>query len=95
MIVHLSHTPERDLDEGRVRARMFGEEATGLYPGKRWGEVEPQMADEWSAVRGASRLGWQDVRRDAHSAWQVAKLAVDDCFRDHAPVVMPAGRGKG
>ena len=29
MIVHLSHSQEHDHDEGRVRARVFGEEATG------------------------------------------------------------------
>ena len=88
MIVHLSHSPERDLDEGRARARVFGEEATGLYPGRNWHEVEPQMADEWSAVRGDSRLRWAEVRRDAHAAWQVAKLDLDGCLRDHAPVAL-------
>jgi len=95
MILHLPRSPERDLDEGRARARVFGEEATGLYPGRSWNEVEPQMADEWRSVRGQSRLRWRDVRGDAHSAWQVAKLARDDCFRDHAPVVAPRDLREG
>ena len=89
MIVHLSHSQEHDHDEGRVRARVFGEEATGLYPGQPWGEVEPHMAGDWRAVRGSSPLSWAVVRNDAHSAWQVAKLERGGCMRDHAPVTMP------
>ena len=88
MIVHLPHLHSRDLDEGRARARVFGEEATSLYPGQRWGEVEAQMAGDWRAVRGSSPLTWADVRKDAHSGWQVAKLDRDGCLRDHAPVAL-------
>ena len=88
MIVHLQHSADRDHDEGRARARVFGEEATGLYPGQPWGEVEPHMAGDWRAVRGNSPLTWADVRSDAHAAWQVAKLDREDCLRDHAPVAL-------
>lgn len=90
MIVRLPHSHSLDQAAGRARARVFGEEANGLYPGRSWSEVEPQMADEWRQVRGESRLRWSEVRRDAHAAWQVAKLVHDDCLRDHAPVM--AGR---
>lgn len=89
MIVRLPHSTSMDHDEGRVRARVFGEEATGLYPGQPWGEVEAQMAGDWRAVRGSSPLSWADVRRDAHVGWQVAKLGRDGCLRDHAPVKLP------
>ena len=88
MIVRLQHTPSMDHDEGRVRARVFGEEATGLYPGQAWGEVEAHMAGDWRAVRGSSPLSWAEVRNDAHSAWQVAKLERGGCMRDHAPVTL-------
>ena len=64
-------------------------QATGLYPGQAWGEVEAQMAGDWRAVRGNSPLSWAEVRNDAHAAWQVAKLDRDGCLRDHAPVTMP------
>ena len=93
MIVRLRHSTDAEPDEGRARARVFGEEANGLYPGRSWGEVEPQMAGEWRAVRGDSRLRWADVRGDAHAAWQVAKLVRDDCLRDHAPVALASGPG--
>jgi hypothetical protein len=90
MLVHLRHAPEADHDEGRTRARIFGEEATDLYPGRPWGEVEPHMAGDWRAVRGNSPLSWADVRRDAHAAWQVAKLEREDHLRDDAPVFRAA-----
>jgi hypothetical protein len=90
MIVRLRHLEMRDFDEGRTRARIFGEEATGLYPGQPWGEVEPHMAGDWRSVRGNSPLSWSEVRADAHAAWQVAKLQCDDCLRDHAPVTSAA-----
>jgi hypothetical protein len=87
MIVHLHHSREAERDEGRVRARVFGEEATGLYPRRPWGEVEARMAGEWRKVRGDSPLSWAQVRDDAHAAWQVATLQCGDCLRDHAPVM--------
>ncbi len=88
MIVRLPHSHSLEQDEGRARARVFGEVATGLYPGQPWGEVEPHMADDWGSVRGSSPLSWADVRNDAHAAWQVAKLDRDGCLRDHAPVTL-------
>lgn len=90
MLVHLNHVAETDHDEGRTRARIFGEEAIGMYPGQPWGEVEPHMAGDWRAVRGSSPLSWADVRRDAHAAWQVAKLECEDHLRDDAPVLLRA-----
>jgi hypothetical protein len=88
MIVRLQHSREAEHDEGRARARIFGEEATGLYPGRTWGEVEPRMAGEWRAVRGTSPLSWAQVRGDAHVAWQVAWLRNADRLLDDAPVMM-------
>ncbi|HVR82321.1 MAG TPA: hypothetical protein VHF02_09615 [Luteimonas sp.] len=86
MLVHLHHSREADHDEGRTRARIFGEEATGLYPGEPWGAVESYMAGDWRAVRGNSPLSWVEVRGDAHAAWQVAKLQREGHLRDDAPV---------
>ncbi|HEU4992921.1 MAG TPA: hypothetical protein VFT52_10600 [Luteimonas sp.] len=84
MILHLRQA--RGLEEGRVRARAAGEEATELYPGRPWSEVEPHVAGDWRRVRGGSPLSWTDVRDDAHSGWQVAWLQQADCLRDNAPV---------
>jgi len=90
MLVRLLHSSGIDHDEGRTRARIFGEEAINLYPDAPWGAVEPHMADDWRTVRGSSSLSWADVRNDAHAAWQVAKLHRDDRMRDNAPVFMAA-----
>jgi hypothetical protein len=90
MVVRLHHSSESDRDEGRTRARIVGEQATGLYPGEPWGAVESRMAVEWRAVRGDSSLSWADVRDDAHAAWQVAKLQHEDLLRDNAPVFLAA-----
>lgn len=85
-VVHLRRVSQRNRDEGRARARVFGEAATDLYPGRSWGEVEPHMAGDWRAVRGNSPLSWAEVRGDAHAAWQVARLLREDRLRDDAPV---------
>ncbi len=87
MIVRLQHSRAAEQDEGRARARIFGEEATVMYPGRRWGEVEQRMAEEWREVRGNSALGWEQVRGDARVGWQVAQLCGSDILRDDAPVV--------
>ena len=90
MLVRLPHSSETDHDEGRTRARIVGEQATGLYPGEPWGAVESRMAGDWRTVRGNSPLSWADVRDDAHAAWQVAKLQREDRLRDNAPVFLAA-----
>lgn len=90
MLVRLPHSRETDHDEGRTRARIAGEQATGLYPGQPWGAVESRMAGDWRTVRGSSPLSWADVRDDAHAAWQVAKLKCEDRLRDNAPVFLAA-----
>jgi hypothetical protein len=90
MIVRLHHAGTAEHDEGRVRARVFGEEATALYPGQAWGEVEPYMAGDWRRVRGGSPLSWAQVRDDAHAAWQVAQLRTGNHLRDDAPVRLQA-----
>lgn len=95
MVIHLQHSRAADQaleqDEGRSRARLFGEEATGLYPGEAWNTVEPCMAGDWGAVRGNSALSWAQVRNDAHAAWQVAKLHREGRLRDDAPVFAATG----
>jgi len=85
MILHLRHA--RGLEEGRVRARAAGGEASELYPGLPWSEVEPRVAGDWRRMRGGSPLAWTQVRADAHSGWQVAWLQRADRLRDDAPVV--------
>lgn len=91
MVIQLHAPPASgQFDEGRIRARMLGEVATSLYPGAAWDAVETQVAGEWVAVRGTSPLTWAEVRREAHAAWQVAKLEREGHLRDDAPVFKAA-----
>lgn len=91
MVIHLhASSAPRHFDEGRTRARMLGEVATGMYPGASWTDVETQVAGEWHSVRGSSPLTWADVRREAHAAWQVAKLEREGHLCDDAPVFRAA-----
>jgi hypothetical protein len=91
MLIHLHRPADNDcFDEGRTRARMLGEVATDMYPGASWQSVETHVASEWHAVRGNSPLTWADVRRDAHAAWQVAKLEHEGHLQDDAPVFKAA-----
>ena len=89
MVIHLHAAAPSDIDDvTSARARALGELATGFYPDQTWQNVEPQMASDWSRVRGDSQLGWNDVREEAHSAWQVAKLSKNECCCDDKPVRM-------
>ena len=86
MLIRLPAQATDETGHSVTRARVFGELATGTYPGQAWEIVEPQMAATWEKIRGQSRLQWQDVRDEAHAAWQVAKLESEGRLRDFAPV---------
>jgi hypothetical protein len=88
MLIRLVNLDFEDSEHSVTRARVFGELATGTYPGQPWNRVEPLMAETWQQIRGDSRLDWEDVRVEAHAAWQVAKLEAEGHLRDNAPVVM-------
>lgn len=90
MLIRLT---SHDLDDNAhaiTRARVFGELATGSYPGRPWNQVEPLMAETWQRIRGESKLDWADVRGEAHAAWQVAKLQAEGRLCDNAPVTQKA-----
>ena len=88
MLIRLVNLDFEDTEHSVIRARVFGELATGTYPGQPWNRVEPLMAETWQQIRGASHLSWEDVRNEAHAAWQVAKLEADGHLCDNAPVTM-------
>lgn len=90
MLIRLNTPDLDDCGHAVTRARMFGELAMDRYPGQPWNRVEPQMAETWGAIRGDSRLDWDDVRDEAHAAWQVAKLQAEGHMCDNAPVILKA-----
>ena len=48
------------------------------------------MAETWRTIRGDSQLNCDDVRDEAHAAWQVAKLQAEGHMCDNAPVLQAA-----
>lgn len=90
MVIRLNSPADDDRGHGLTRARVFGELATDTYPGQPWDRVEPQMAETWRTIRGDSQLNWDDVRDEAHAAWQVAKLEAEGHMCDNAPVLSQA-----
>lgn len=47
----------------------YGIEAFSRQPGRRFEEVEPELAEGWNGARGTSTLGWDDARHAARDAW--------------------------
>ena len=88
MLIRLVNLDFDDNEHSVIRARVFGELATGTYPGQPWSRVEPMMAETWLQIRGASPLSWEDVRGEAHAAWVVAKLEREGHLCDNAPVAL-------
>jgi len=50
-------------------AYRYGIEAYSTYSGRKFDEIEPQLANEWDKSRGTSRL-----------TWETAKLATRDAY---------------
>jgi len=50
-------------------AYRYGIEAYSTYVGRKFDEIEPQLAKEWDSARGTSRL-----------TWDTAKLATRDAY---------------
>jgi hypothetical protein len=50
-------------------AYRLGGEARGRYAGKRYDEVEGNLASDWEGVKGSSRLSWDRARLATRAAW--------------------------
>ncbi len=53
-------------------AYSMGGEAFGLYPGRSFDDIEPEMSRRWATARGASTLRWDRARHAARDAWNRA-----------------------
>lgn len=51
-------------------AFRYGVTAYALYPGRRFDDVEVELARGWIDARGASNLEWLNARLAARDAWQ-------------------------
>lgn len=51
-------------------AYRYGWESRLHFTGRRWDEVERELAGGWRRSRGKSRLGWSEAKQAARDAWQ-------------------------
>ena len=47
----------------------YGVNSYSRYPGRRFDEVEPDLAEDWETSRGKSRLVWEDAKSATRDAW--------------------------
>jgi hypothetical protein len=58
-------------------AYMYGVDAYTRADGRRFDEMEPELARDWDARRGSSRLAWQDAKHATADAWQRVSDSVE------------------
>jgi len=51
-------------------AYRHGVAGYSAYPGKRFEDVDDELAREWATTRGGSTLSWEDARPASRDAWQ-------------------------
>jgi hypothetical protein len=57
-------------------AYRTGYEARSRYAGKRFEDVESDVARDYATARGNSRLGWEQARSATRAAWDRAERAM-------------------
>lgn len=50
-------------------AYRYGWESYPKYRGRKFDEVEPDLARDWAKARGETRLGWDKARNATRDAW--------------------------
>jgi len=51
-------------------AYRYGIEAYSTYAGRKFDEIEPQLAQKWDAARGTSRLTWETAKLASRDAYE-------------------------
>jgi hypothetical protein len=58
-------------------AYRYGWESQTRNVGRKFDDVEKDLAREWNAAKGASRLGWSEAKSAAQASWQRVSNAVE------------------
>ena len=61
-------------------AYRLGWESRGRYAGKRFDEVEKDLARDWDTNRGKSKLSWDHGKHAARAAWDRVERAMPGDF---------------
>ncbi len=67
------YNPGMTYQEDYQPAYRYGWESRGLYEGKDYSEVEPQLQSNWSKAKAKSRLEWDNARHAIRDAWERAR----------------------
>ena len=51
-------------------AYRYGIDNYARYPGRRFDEVEPELARDWQRAKGKSSLAWENAKHAARDSWQ-------------------------
>ena len=55
----------------------YGVNSYVKYPERNFDEIEPELARDWDASHGTSRLEWKDAKNAARDAWDRARDSVE------------------
>ena len=74
-------------DQDYAPAYRYGVDAFTRYPGRRWEDVDAELARGWTGARGDSRLDWERARPASQDAWHrlsntVERVIPGDSERD-------------
>ncbi len=61
--------PEYDYDDDYAAAYRLGYQGRQRYAGQSWAQAEATLAQDWQALKGKSRLSWEQARAAGHAAW--------------------------
>lgn len=61
--------PDFDYDDDYAAAYRLGYQGRQRYAGQSWEQAEAALERDWAAVKGQSRLSWEQARSAGHAAW--------------------------
>ncbi len=61
--------PDFDYDDDYAAAYRLGYQGRQRYAGQDWEQAEAALAQDWSTLKGKSRLSWEQARLASHAAW--------------------------
>src|SRR5687767_4545104 len=67
--------PAMDYDTYRP-AYQYGWESRGRYPGRRFEDVESELAQGWEKTKSKTKLGWETAKGATRDAWDRVERAI-------------------
>ena len=58
-----------NFEDDYAPAYRMGYQGRALYAGKTWAQAEGDLQRDWDALKGGSRLSWEQAKTAGHAAW--------------------------